>query len=155
MPAILAPYEAYIWAFLALILIGGGLYVAHRLEVDGEQKIIAKDQAAVAAQVERNQAVQTVAGVATSLAGKVYEQKIAAPITNAPVARLCRPTFHSGPVSVGPAAVTGGFSLTPGGTADPAGPDIGPTLITIGRNADALITALQSENAALRKEMTK
>ena len=143
-------------AIIAL-LIGFLCFIRHERAI-GEAKVIASDQKAVAAQVERDQAVQAVAGVATSLAEKTYEQTIAAPVAHAPVpSRLCDGAFRSRPL---PLPSSGG----PGRDAGPvSGAENAPTIeqlqqfadaaLKIARDSDAQIKAMQDIVATLRTEM--
>jgi hypothetical protein len=158
MPTI--PLKDYLYAAaIAVLLIAFGLFVHHERSV-GEAKVVAADQKAVAAQVERNAAVQAVAGVATQLAQVKYETVIAAPVTGvAPIQCLRLRAQHSSPVPVAPAS-TGGGDVNPvsrvadtGNAQAVPGPDLATALVTIGRDDDAKIKALQQIVADLRYEM--
>lgn len=55
----LAPYEAYIWAGLAVLLLAGGLYEVHRQREIGRAEVIAADAAARADEHARVVKLQT------------------------------------------------------------------------------------------------
>lgn len=160
MPAI--PLKDYLYAAaIAVLLIAFGLFVHHERSV-GAAKVVAADQKAVAAQVERNAAVQTIANVATQLAQVKYETVIATPVTGvAPVKCLRHNPLSRGALPGAPSGAVSGDSAPVVGSANPSsapavsGPDLATALVTIGRDDDAKIKALQQIVATLRKEMEK
>jgi HAMP domain-containing protein len=160
MPAI--PLKDYLYAgAIAVLLIAFGLFIRHERSV-GAAKVVAADQKAVAAQVERNAAVQTIANVATQLAQVKYENTIAAPIAHvSPVNCVRHNPLGSRPLPGAPSGAVSGDSAPIIGSANPSsapavsGPDLATALVTIGRDDDAKIKALQQIVATLRKEMEK
>lgn len=161
MPAFLSLIPLKDWLYggaIIALLIGFLCFIRHERAI-GEAKVIASDQKAVAAQVERDQAVQAVASVATSLAEKTYEKTIAAPVTHAPVpSRLCNNALSHGALPGAPAGNGSGDNPAVSGV-----PDAGTlaelqrfadNAVTIARDADAQVIALQAVDAALRKEMS-
>ena len=143
-------------AIIAL-LIGFLCFIRHERAI-GAAAVAASDQKAVAAQVERDQAVQAVAGVATSLAEKTYEQTIAAPVAHAPVpSGLCRftPGHSAVPGAAGPGS-GGDHTAISGAENAPAIEQLqqfADAALKIARDADAQAAALQAIDAALRTEM--
>lgn len=148
----------YLYGAAIVALIGGFIWYNHHERAIGAAQVIASDQKAVAAQVERDAAVQSIAAVATSLAEKKYEATIAVPVHNAPLpSRLCGPAR-------GGSTVPGAAGPGPGGVIAPIGgtEDAGATselqrfadaAVQIARDADAQVIALQAVDAALRAEM--
>ena len=160
MPTI--PLKDYLYAAaIAVLLIAFGLFVHHERSV-GAAKVVAADQKAVAAQVERNTAVQTVAGVATQLAQVTYEHTIVAPVAAvAPIRCLRLSAQRSSAVPPAPGSA-GGRDVAPvsaiadnGSVKTVPGHDLATALVTIGRDSDAQIKALQQIVAELRQEMEK
>jgi hypothetical protein len=146
----------WIYAGVIAVILASGVWFVHHERVIGAQKIEAADAKLAATQSAYVAQAQKQASAAQTKIGDTYEDAIHAPVANAPVARLClAPSSRTVPA----AAInhTGAGSAPVSGSADPssatAGPDIGLKLVTIGHDADALITALQAENAALRAEM--
>jgi len=147
----------YLYGAAIVALIGGFLWYNHHERAIGAAQVVASDQKAVAAQVERDAAVQSIAAVATNLASQTYEKAISTPVANAPVVRVCNNARSLGALPTTAPTQPGGPGQAVGGgpNASPAeSGDIGPALIRIAVDADALATALQAENAALRAEMT-
>jgi hypothetical protein len=146
----------WIYAGVIAVILASGVWFVHHERVIGAQKIEAADAKLAATQSAYVAQAQKLANAAQTKIGETYEDTIRAPVTNAPVARLC---LAPGSRTVPATARThpGPASAPVGGSADTsnvtAGPDIGLKLVTIGHDADALITALQAENAALRAEM--
>ena len=166
MPAFLSLIPIKDWLYggaIIALLIGFLCFIRHERAI-GAAAVAASDQKAVAAQVERDQAVQAVASVATQLAQVNYEHTIASPPVSgvAPINCVRHDPRGNGTVSAPPAGngsgengpVSGGGN-TPGAIAvsGPPAPDLATELVTIGRNADAQIKALQDIVAALRSEM--
>jgi|ERR1019366_2167279 hypothetical protein len=154
------PIKDYIYAACILVLvIGFSLFIRHERSV-GEAKVVAADQKAVAAQVERNTAVQTVANVATQLAQVNYEHTIVAPVVNAPVpVRLCNLALRSRALPEPAVAVPSGSPTTDIGSTNADSTAelqrFADSAVAIARDADARVIALQADNAALRQEMEK
>lgn len=154
------PIRDYLYAgAIVILLIAFMLFVHHERSV-GEAKVVAADQKAVAAQVERNTAVQAIASVATQLASQTYEHTIAAPVAHvAPIKCLRLSALRSEPVPVTVSSTDSGNATPVSRSADIAsapaipGPDLATALVTIGRDSDAQIKALQAIIASLRKEM--
>jgi hypothetical protein len=156
------PLKDYLYAGAILVLVIAFMLFVHHERSVGEAKVVAADQKAVAAQVERNTAVRAIAGVATQLAQVTYEHTIAAPVTGvAPIKCLRLSAQRSRPVPVAPASAGSGDSPAVSGRPDftdtqaVPGPDLATALVTIGRDSDAQIKALQQVVAQLRKEMEK
>jgi len=149
MPALLAliPVKDWIYAGIIAALLGTFAWYTHHERVIGEQKIETADKK-----------VADAAAATQTKIGETYAQTLATPPAPAPVVRLCHVASASRAMSSAPGANTSASSAANSGSTDTsnfaAGPDIGLKLITIGHDADALITALQAENAELRAEMT-
>ena len=152
------------YAILALGVVGGGIYFVHHERVIGEQKIEAADKKVADAAIQHNLDVQVMADDETAKNEALLAQTLATPVDPVPPARLCRvaparrPMPSTAPSKPGsPAAAISGAANSgdpqAGGGALEAGPDIGAALVTVGRNSDAVVRALQAENASIRKEM--
>jgi hypothetical protein len=108
---------------------------------------------------ERQNALQEAAGHAAVVAVESYEAEIAALRARpARVVRLC-PAARPGDVrGSGPAAGTDGASAAAGQLHGSAGPDLGPDLYRLARDADevaARLRALQRWNQALSTQPSK
>ena len=152
------PIKGYLIAGAAVLLVSGAAWYHHHVVMIGEAKIVAMDQKAVAAQVERDQAVQSIASVATQLAEKKDEEVIAVPVTNAPVpVGLCRSARSGIAVPVTPGTPASGNNPTLSGSQDAGSVTelqrFANAAVQIARAADAQVTALQVVDAALRTEM--
>ena len=155
MPTI--PLKDYIYAaVIALLLIGFGLFVHHERGI-GEAKVLAADAKVVAIQKAHDTDVQNAATAATSEAIKSYVKTIAKPVTGTAPIRVLNGALCRSPV---PAAASGNGAVAGAGSgadvsaADrDAGQALSDGLVTVGRDADAEVIALQTEVAALRKEM--
>jgi hypothetical protein len=152
------PFKEYLIAGAAVALGIGVLLYNHHERAIGAAQTIAADQKTVAAQVERDQAVQTIATVATQLAEKNYENAIAVPVTNAPVpVRLCRLALSSGPLpsaaGPGPSGVSTPVVGSPDASSVAELQRFADAAVAIARDADKQVVALQAANAALRAEM--
>jgi hypothetical protein len=160
MPALLAliPVKDWIYAGIIAALLGTFAWYTHHERVIGEQKIETADKKVADAAAQHVHDVQTIAAATQTKIGETYAQTLATPPAPAPVVRLCHVASASRAMSSAPGANTSASSAANSGSTDTsnfaAGPDIGLKLITIGHDADALITALQAENAELRAEMT-
>ena len=154
MPVIPIKDYLYIGAIIAL-LVFFGFFVHHERGV-GAAKVAAADSRAVAAQVQRDDALKTLTALSTSVAQGDYSHAISIPITNAPVpVRLCH-TQRSSPVSVVASPDSSGVAAPAGGSED-AGPtaelqQFADAAVQIARDDDAQIIALQTDLAALRVE---
>jgi hypothetical protein len=152
------PIKGYLIAGAAVALIGGFAWYHHSVVMEGEAKILALNQKAVVAQTERNTTVQGLAAAATTLAEKLNEKVIAVPVTNAPVpVGLCRTVRGSGPLP-GPAIGSpSGDNAPVSGSQDESSvaelQQFADAAVTIARDADAQVTAVQAVDAALRAEM--
>lgn len=154
----LIPVKDWIYCgIIVVLMIGFGVFVHHERTV-GAAKVIASDQKAVAAQVQRDVAVQTVAALATSTAQGDYDHAITTPIAAAPVpVGLCRPARGSSSVSNAAGKDNGGISSAVSGTEDAGSTSelqrFADAAVTIAHDADAQVIALQEIIAALRSEM--
>lgn len=95
---LLAPYEVYIWAAVAFLLLCGGIYTVHRLENIGVQRQQAADAKLAAAQAIHKEEVEARAQQLTQTAGGVLHTALVAPDP--------KPTFT---VRVCPAGPTSGL----------------------------------------------
>ncbi len=75
----LAPYETYIWAALAFLLLCGGIYTVHRLENIGVQRQRAADAKLAAAQIVHKDEVEKRAQELTQAAGSQLHAALVAP----------------------------------------------------------------------------
>lgn len=147
----LIPTKDYLYgAAILTLLIGFGVYTHHE-RVVGEARIEAQDAKLAAAEKAKNEALESAAQAASNNIGVTYEKAVAIP----PVADLgvvCHTTSRGqlpqtaqgGSGAAGTTPVIGG-----GATFDPSG-----AALTVGRDDDALILALQSQIRALLAEMT-
>lgn len=147
----------YLYAGAIAVILAGGAWFVHHERVVGEQKIIISDTKVAEAAHQHVVDVQTIADAKETIIGATYAKTITTPPAAVPVYRLCHvaPASRAVPTTASthpgaPGAADSGSADTNGLT---AGPDIGLKLVTIGHDADALITALQAENAELRAEM--
>jgi hypothetical protein len=86
----LAPYETYIWAAIAFILLCGGIYVVHHLENIGVQRQQAADARLAAAQIVHKDEVEKRAQELTQAAGSQLHAALVAPDPKPAVAvRVC------------------------------------------------------------------
>lgn len=126
---------------IIVLLIAFGLYTSHERGI-GEAKIKAQDAALAAAAKQHNLDVQALADKKTAGNGDTYVATTHAAIPDSPHVVCNRPAAaHVVPEA---ASNTG----VPDATAHSAAAtpvDIGPPIDTAGRNADALITALQNQ----------
>lgn len=76
---LLAPYETYIWAALAFLLLCGSIYIVHRLEDIGVQRQQAADAKFAAAQIVHKDEVEKRAQELTQVAGSQLHVSLAAP----------------------------------------------------------------------------
>jgi hypothetical protein len=148
----------YLYGAAIVALIGGFLWYNHHERAIGAAQVVASDQKAVAAQVERDAAVQSIAAVATQLAEKKDEAIIAVTVHNAPLpSRLCGPARSRSPVpgaaGPGPGGVIAPISGNEDARATSELQRFADAAVTIARDADAQVTALQAVDAALRAEM--
>ena len=138
-------------ALIVAILFGFGWYT-HKERLVGEQQVMARDAKLAAIQAEKDRIQEAAAQAASNNIGVTYEKAVAIP----PVADLgiecVRHTPGSGQLPKTPEGGSGAAGTAPvvgGGPAfDPSGP-----ALTIGRNDDALILALQNQLRAVLAEM--
>ena len=158
MPAIPIKDYLYIGAIIAL-LVFFGFFVHHERGV-GAAKVVAADSRAVAAQVQRDDALRTVAALSTSVAQGDYSHAISTPIVNAPVpVRLCHNAQRSSPVPSAASPDSSGTAAPAGGSEDAGAvtelQQFADAAVQIARDDDAQIIALQTDLAALRTEMNQ
>lgn len=86
----LAPYETYIWAALAFLLLCGGIYTVHRLENIGVQRQLAADAKLAQAQIVHKDEVEKRAQELTQAAGSQLHAALVAPDPKSSVSvRVC------------------------------------------------------------------
>ena len=135
------------WAYagiIAALLIGFGVFVHHERNI-GEQKIETADAALAAKQIELNTEKETHAQDVINTATEVYKNTLAAaPAPDAPhvFVRECPAASSSGAVRPDASAGFGADANTH--VPEESSVDIGPSLDTIGRDADAQVIALQA-----------
>lgn len=148
------------YGVLILFLGGAGVWYHHHVLVEGEDKIIAADSRAVAAEAQRDSALKTATALANSVAQGDYNHAIAIPITNAPIPdRLCHITLRSGKTVIAAAGSAGGSPEAASGSED-ASPAtelqrFADAAVEITRDSDAQVEALQTIILNLRNEMEK
>jgi hypothetical protein len=122
------PYEPILWAVLGLILLGGGLYVVHKVEDIGAARIEKKDAALEAAAAKLKLQTEATADLQEKLNEAQLNVSLSAPPpANAVVVRVCHQASPGGqlPANAGkpgpaPPAVSRPVAQLPDGT------DIGP-----------------------------
>jgi hypothetical protein len=143
------------WVYLGVILsllVGAGAYTVHERHV-GEAKIVAADRRAALVAQAKDKAIEVAETNALTNAGAVYEKAVTIPPVGDLGLECVRNIAPSrGQVSAPAGGAAPGATQTvdggSGSTFDPSG-----ELLTRARQADAQITYLQSEIAALRKAM--
>jgi hypothetical protein len=149
--------QGFLYIALVTGALGGFAYFVHHERELGAAAVAAADQRTVAVAQERDTAVQTAAVLQTSIAEGKYDKIIKTPVVGIAPFKLYHDALCVDPVSATPASASSGDSHAVSGATDrgsnQALPDLATGLVTIGRNADAQITALQAEVAALRLEM--
>jgi hypothetical protein len=157
--AALNPIERYVWGAALVILISFGVYEREHLIHEGEQKIEVAEATHAKVVAQKDSQIQAAEQKAADQAGIIYEKAIAIPpvddvglkcVRNA--ATPAPPVPSSAPADPGASSAqsSGGTNSPNTGTFDPSG-----ALLTLGRNADAEISALQQENAILRDLIEK
>lgn len=150
--SLLAPYEVYIWAALAFLLLCGGIYEVHHLENIGVQRQQAADAKLAAAQRIHKDEVESRAQELVAASGSKLHDALVAPDPIAPIiVRVCPRAPTAGyqlPTDGG--AVTGSDSGSPvvhGPVADGSatqGLDIAPGTEALLQHADAEIAYWRS-----------
>ena len=144
----LAPYETYIWAALAFLLLCGGIYTVHRLENIGVQRQQAADAKLAAAQIVHKDEVEKRAQELTQAAGSQLHAALVTPDPKSTVSvRVCgaAPAAKPGVRSDG-SAVAGspvGQSAVPGSVGGPGasqGVDIAPATVGLLARCQAEVT---------------
>ena len=150
MSVLLAPIESYLWAGLAVLLLAGGLYECHRLEVIGENRVKLADAAARADEQKKAAVIQE---ALQAKADEAEEERDAAQQSletymashSIGVVRLCRRPADSGhqlsaatPAQPGAESPSTGPITVPEVSTGSPGPDIGPALDTLVRVAVAV-----------------
>lgn len=157
--SILAPYELYIWAAVAVLLLFGGVFEIRHLENIGVQREQAHEAALAKAQEIHKQEVEDRAQVLVQASGGQLHAALVAPDTVAPFAvRLCPspPTARlvvsadGGPVTGEPSVNTGSTSLGDGSAGQ--GVDIAPVTEGILRRQDAEIAYWRSYYATCKAQ---
>jgi hypothetical protein len=152
MPAFLAAISVKDWlyALAFILLVCGFAYEREHLIHEGAQRAAVADAKLAAAVLAKNKAIEGAAQAASNQIGVIYEKAVAVPpvgdlgvVCHAPRSNRVPEAAASGPVAAGAAPVVGD-----GATYDPTGP-----ALTVGRDDDALIRALQDEVRALLDAM--
>ena len=145
---------------LAVLVAGFFALVRHERQVQAD-----KDKAAAVkiegAEQARDKALQDLAALKLAKAGVAYEQAINLPPVDPPVARLCyyvprsAPSVPAASAGVGGAPTDQAAGVLGGGHSGDLeeGPDIGPELVAVSKDDDAVIQRLLAEIDALRAEM--
>lgn len=148
--------------YSALLVVALGLFgwYHHSVVVKAQQKILASDNKAAQLQLAHDADVQNAAARAFQAGADNYARTIAQPVLPVrPPVRLCNLPRSPGTVPGTAPADSGGSTAPVVGSSDTSTVDalsrLATSLVTIGRDDDALISALQAENEALRAEMTK
>ena len=144
---LLAPYEVYIWAALAFLLLVGGVYEVHHLENIGVQRQLAADAKIADAQRVHAAEVEDRARALMAAEGGKLHGAFVAPDPKPPVAvRVCpRAAAPQLPVPANGGAVTGSAGGSPDvrvAVADGSatqGVDIAPSTEALLDRADAEI----------------
>lgn len=138
------PLKDYLYlGAIAVIVTGFAVYTSHERGI-GAAKVVAQDAKLAAAQEQHIKDVNALAAARTTKTGDTYVATIAAPAPAGPRILCKRPTAAS-PGVLPEAAGNTGLSVSVANGAETDKLDIGPPLRTTGRNADALIIALQDE----------
>ena len=144
----LAPYETYIWAALAFLLLCGGIYTVHRLENIGVQRQQAADAKLAAAQIVHKDEVEKRAQELTQAAGSQLHVALVSPdpkpsvsVRVCPTAVAARPGVRAnGPAVagslVGQPAVPGAVGSNGAGQ----GVDIAPATVGLLARCQAEVT---------------
>lgn len=157
--SMLAPYEIYIWAALAFLLLCGGIYTIHRLENIGVQRQQAADAKLAEAQRIHKEEVEARAQQLTQTAGGVLHATLVASDSVAPfTVRLCpnTPTARlvvsadGGPLPGSPGVATGSPGVGSDGTSQ--GVDIAPGTEGILKRQDAEIAYWRTYYATCKAE---
>lgn len=142
----------YIYAGAIAVLLACFLwYTVHERRI-GEQKVAAEVQHTAMVAAAKDREIEAAAQAASSTIGDTYEKAVSIPAVGDIPGVLCH---RSGSREVpSPASDSGRVNESPDSA---AGPGYNPTgaALTIGRNADAQIAALQNEIRALVAEMQK
>lgn len=94
----LAPYETYIWAAVAFVLLCGGIYIVHHLENIGVQRQQAADAKLAEAQIVHKDEVEKRAQELTQAAGSQLHAALGAPDPKSSVTvRVCVPAAPAKP----------------------------------------------------------
>jgi hypothetical protein len=136
--------------FYAALLIAAGILCFHFYK-DGEAKVAAADTKVAIAAIVRDQAITAAAQAKSTSIGVIYEKAVVVPpvadlgiVCHAPISRPVPEATVSTGSPPSPAPVIGSSPAF-----DPTGP-----ALTIGRDDDALIAALQAEIQALLNAMS-
>jgi hypothetical protein len=131
--------------FYGALLVAAGLFCLH-IYHDGEAKVEAADKRTAMVAQAKDKAIEATAQAASNQIGVVYEKAVAIPAV-ADLGVVCHAP-RSSPVPQVAGGAVGPVSAAPvvgvGPSYDPTGP-----ALTIGRDDDALIDALQQEVIAL------
>jgi hypothetical protein len=139
----LIPLKDYLYGGAILVLVIGFFgYRSHVIAI-GESRIQAQDKVIADAQRQHNQDVNDLAAARTAKNGDHYVEVTHRPIADSPHVVCINPAPRRGPVpeTAGDPGIPAAAANRP--AADPL--DIGPSLDRTGRDADALIVALQDE----------
>jgi hypothetical protein len=155
----LIPLKDWVYCGILVAVLAGGAWFIHHERVIGEQKIEAQDTAIAVAAQRHNSDVEAIAAATQTSIGETYAKTVAVPVVSPITARLCHNAAGSGAVSKAASGSAGANGPTVLGGTNPgdleAGPDIAGPLLTVGRDDDAKIIALQAEVSELRAEMQK
>lgn len=156
----LAPYEAYIWAAIALLLLIGGVYTVHHLENIGVQRQQAADAKLAAAQIVHKEEVEARAQEFNQAAGSQLHTALVAPNPKpGVVVRVCPRAPAPGlvlPTNGSPVAGSAGgqpvVSGSVGSDSSGQGMDIAPDTEGLLKRAQAEITYWRAYYATCKAE---
>ena len=151
------PLKEYTYLAMLIALLVGGGYVYHKIEVAGEQKVLAAQAAADAKAEAQVRQVQNAAAVSIAAINQQLSDVLAHPVVRTFPVRVCP---NPGPATGaardsaapaqgsnaagGPGSGVAGDSQASGGSVDPAGADIGPATENLLNRLGAKIAYLQS-----------
>ena len=142
--------KEYAYAAIAAALLAFGVYERAHLINEGEQKIEAADAKVAAAAKIHDADVTALAQSKSTTIGEIYEKAVRVPAV-ADLGVVCHaPDSGSVPEAAGSIPSSAGAALVVGG--GPAFDPTGPAL-TIGREDDAMILALQNQVQVLMDAM--
>lgn len=139
------PLKDYLYlGAIVVILLGVWGYTHHERAV-GAAVVVAQDKKLADAALKHNQDVTDLATARTTKTGDTYVATIAQPIADSPHVSVCKRAAPTGSSAVPETAGNTGLPVAAANSAEANPVDIGPPLDRTGRDADALIVALQDE----------